>query len=66
MKATLEFDLPEEREEFDMASHAADYYSALCDIDNHLRSIVKYGDGPDEVIRLAEYIRRELMPDLYS
>ena len=44
MKATLEFSLPEEREEFEMTNKAVDYYSQLHEIDNYLRSLLKYGD----------------------
>ena len=44
MKATLEFSLPEEREEFEMTNKAGDYYSQLHEIDNYLRSLLKHGD----------------------
>ena len=64
MKATLEFNLPEEREEFEMTNRALDYYSQLSNIDNYLRSILKHGD-PDyqDSISLAERIRN--MIDIY-
>lgn len=58
MKAVLEFNLPEERMEHLRAVQAGAAWSTLADIDQHLRSIIKYGDGnyksPEE---LASYIR---------
>ena len=58
MKAVLEFNLPEERIEHLRAVQAGAAWSTLSDIDQHLRSIIKYGDGnyksPEE---LASYIR---------
>lgn len=45
MKAILEFDLREERVEFDFAINGEKYYSMICDLDNHLRALIKY--APD-------------------
>jgi hypothetical protein len=42
MKAILEFDLPEEQEEFDVANNGWKFKSAIWEIDNKLRSILKY------------------------
>jgi len=44
MKAILEFDLPEEREELEMSLTAYRYYNVLCDLDNWLRREIKYND----------------------
>jgi len=44
MKAILEFKLPEERYEYNKANKAGDYFTALDDIYNHLRSKVKYAE----------------------
>ena len=58
MKATLEFDLPDEKEEFEIAVKSRDYYSQLWDIDQHLRSLLKHGDPEAEsTTQLAERIR---------
>jgi hypothetical protein len=58
MKATLEFNLPEEKEEFDMTNKAVDYYSQLHEIDNYLRRLLKHGDPEAQSTRkLAENIR---------
>lgn len=59
MKATLEFQLPEERDEHIRAVHAAEAWALLDDIDQELRRIVKYGS---EITRdqLAEEIRSQI------
>lgn len=44
MKAKLEFDLPEENEEFKLATKAIDYYCALDDIRQYIRQLYKYDD----------------------
>ena len=45
MKATLEFTLPEEREEFETAVNAGKHRSLLDDVLKVLRNEVKYGQG---------------------
>jgi hypothetical protein len=59
MKATLEFQLPEERDEHIRAVHAADAWALLDDIDQELRRILKYGS---EISRdqMAESIRLQI------
>ena len=47
MKATLEFDLPEEIEEFKMATRGADYFCSLWDLKQLLRERHKYGLDTD-------------------
>ena len=42
MKATLEFNLPEEKDEYDFANNGVNYYCALTEFDNWLRSEYKY------------------------
>ena len=42
MKAILEFNLPEDKEDFDFATNAVNYYSALVEFDQWLRSEYKY------------------------
>lgn len=43
MKATLEFNLPEERGEYIRAVHAGAAWLALSDIDRQIRNAMKYG-----------------------
>jgi hypothetical protein len=47
MKAILKFDLPEEQNEFEMASNAFKWYSVAWDMDQYLRSQTKY--APDSM-----------------
>lgn len=42
MKVTLEFTLPEEREEMEQAVKGHEYAAALVELDNNLRSLIKY------------------------
>ena len=58
-KATLEFNLPEENEEFKIATSAINYLSALIDIDQMLRSWDKHGLPNDmEEMSLVDLIER--------
>ena len=45
MKAILEFNLdePDDKEQFTVASNAVNFYMALYDFDQQMRSWVKYG-----------------------
>lgn len=71
MKATLEFNLPEDRPEHDLALMGGQMHSALLEIQEILRQATKYGfvdhkavqDYPDPesvVEALAEKIRCEI------
>jgi hypothetical protein len=53
MKATLEFNLPEDKEDFDFATKGINYYSALVEFDNWLRSEYKY-NGKEEMYSVRE------------
>ncbi len=44
MKAILEFNLPEEQEEFDNANRGGEYRAVLMDLDAWLRRKIKNGD----------------------
>jgi len=60
-KATLEFNLPEERVEFMTALHGQNYESCLCDIDNICRAVLKHGQYLEETTKLVERIK-DLIP----
>jgi hypothetical protein len=48
-KAILEFNLPEEKEEFESAKNGGCYKLALWDLDQYLRGILKYNsDAHDQ------------------
>ena len=61
MKAILEFNLPEDDSEHVRAVNASAAWSALYDIDNRIRGILKYGLSEKSTYEqeLAE-IRREI------
>lgn len=61
-KAILEFDLNEERDEFQLMLNANKWYSVVWDIDQHLRSKTKYAsdDTPNEIVEVLYQIREEL------
>ena len=57
MKAILEFNLPEEKEEFDAASKGMDWAILAWDIDQFIRNKIKYEQDRDGVLQL---VRNEL------
>lgn len=60
MKATLEFNLPEENEEFETASNAWKYKSVLWEMDNYLRNKLKYEELKGEEYVAYEQVREHL------
>lgn len=65
-KGILEFNLPEEREEHQVAVNASAYRSALSSLDVYLRSQIKYApdDTPKEVIEALQAVRDKLHEEL--
>jgi len=57
MKAILEFELPEDKEEFDAASKGMDWAIVAWDIDQYIRNKIKYEQDRDGVLQL---VRNEL------
>lgn len=49
MMSVLQFDLPEEREEFERATKATDLCSFIWDFEQYLRGQWKYDDPPDDI-----------------
>ena len=47
MKATLEFYLPEDNEQFNHATNGFNYYMALVEMDQWLRSEYKYNNNEE-------------------
>ena len=59
--AKLEFQLPEEREDFSNALKGSHYKSVIDELFNYLRQKTKYEDQTDINIEfLAEWLRNEL------
>ena len=57
MKAVLEFNLPEDKEQFDVAAKAMDWAILAWDIDQFIRNKIKYEQDRDGVLQL---VRNEL------
>lgn len=54
MKAILEFNLPEDREEHFRAVKALDMAGCLWDIDQYLRTVYRYQETPDDIEKIRE------------
>lgn len=59
MKATLEFNMPEDQVEFDFAVHGGKMYSALWDVSQELRTLWKYEELSEEEFKIVERIRNK-------
>lgn len=60
MKSKLIFNLPEENYEFELACNGGKYKSILCELDNFLRSKLKYEDISDVEYEIYENTRTRL------
>lgn len=56
MKATLEFELPEEREEFSLAQRGADWKYAMADFVSWVRSQLKHADLSVEELKTMDVV----------
>jgi len=61
MKATLEYNLPEDQEDFNYATNGFNYYHALYEFDQWLRSEYKY-NGKEEMYEVRNKLR-EIISD---
>ena len=57
MQAILKFNLPEEENEFKVATRALDYFGILFDLDQEMRKFLKYGHKFKTVEEVIEYVR---------
>jgi hypothetical protein len=62
--ATLRYRLPDEQSEFDAARLGREALATLWEIDQHCRSLVKYGEPTPAERELAEEIRRLIPAEL--
>jgi hypothetical protein len=62
MKAILEFNLPEEKEEFELAVNSVKWYSVCWQLDQYLRDKTKYAPDsmPNEVYEALSETRNTL------
>lgn len=63
-RAILVYRLPEESVEYEAATTGAKARSVLWDIDQHCRSLLKYGEPTEGQVELAERIREMIPADL--
>jgi len=66
MKAILEFDLPEDQDDFTAASHGMDYALVCWDMDQKLRGWLKYGQNFDSADDALEECREQLREIMYE
>ena len=59
MKATLEFNLPEDELDLSNAINGNKFKLILWDMDQHLRNIVKHSEN-EEAVEIAEELRNKL------
>ena len=59
MKATIEYNLPEDQFEFDCASKSLKMFHALNEINAELRAIWKYEDLKDNEFEMIERVREK-------
>jgi hypothetical protein len=64
MKATLEFDLPDEQAEHYCAIKGQDMLNVLFELKSELRSMLKYGDLPEQQYEIVEKIQDFLISSL--
>ena len=53
MKAVLEFNLPDDKEQFDVAAKAMDWSLLVWDIDQFIRNKIKYEQDKDGILQLV-------------
>lgn len=60
MKAILEFNLPEDAEDYKLANSALHLSTIICELDNFLRSKLKYETLTEEQYKCYEAVREKL------
>jgi hypothetical protein len=66
MKATIEFNLPEDQTEFEIATNANKYYSALFKFQQYLRNKLKHQELTTEQEAVVEKIQSDFLQMLYD
>ena len=64
MNAILQFILPEEQQEFQLAIRAAEWHSVVWEIDQKLRSYLKYGHTFKSANEVLEEVRKFLHEEM--
>jgi hypothetical protein len=61
MTVTIEFEIPEERDELNLMLDSRTLVSVICDVDNRMRSELKHGITFSSVEEVCEWVRQALM-----
>ena len=64
MKATLEFNLPEDQKQFEIANQSADMYAVICHLAERLRSYRKHGNDFENANEALDAIHTILYDEL--
>ena len=64
MKATLEFNLPEERREYRIANQSADLHAVICHLEERLRNYRKHGNHFENASEALDAIHTILYDEL--
>ena len=65
MKATIEFDLPEDHEEYLCTINGTGFLCVILAIERFCRNAIKYSDKPEQYLNACEEIR-ELIRDEFD
>ncbi len=66
MKATIEFNLPEDQENYKHHNKAFDYFCVIVEFDELLRQKIKYSELQESEYTLLEDTREELRQMLFE
>jgi hypothetical protein len=59
MKVKLEFNLPEEKDDFLVYFNGSKYFSMINEFERYLRHIYKYEENPEEVYNKIDEVRKK-------
>ena len=63
MKAILEFNLPEDKDQFTLANRGMDYWSALWDLQQEIRKHYKYDEKEETTWETVQNMFFEILGD---
>ena len=66
MKATIEFELPEDQEQYNFANKGFDYFCVLFEFDEFLRQKIKYSELEEKEYAILEDTREQLRQMLFE
>jgi len=64
MKATIEFNLPEDENEFEYATKGSEMFLILWNVKQEYRKLMKYHDLTETEYKLIEDLNNKLLEDL--